>query len=152
MEINSWKNSIKCGFLYALITFGVLTIFTCFVYYFLLQGEEFIGKQGTVNNINGISFYIVNAAGTILSMLVPIFLLRYSTVKYLPLSLLISSISYCLLYILFCCFGEVISFGVLYPLESFDTLIYAIIAFPIGSAVGTIISIIININKNKKRK
>lgn len=148
MRIDSWKKSVNYGLLYAVITFGVFTVFTCFVHYILLQGEEFIGKDETVYYIRGISFYTVNAVGVVLSMMVPILFLRYKSIKYLPLNLLVSSIFYCLLYIVFLCFGEIISFGLLYPLENFDTIIYAIIAFPIGSFIGSIIAIVINaVNK-----
>ena len=142
MKIVSWKNSITVGLLNALITFTMLTVFVCFTHYVLLNGEEFIGKDKTVYIINGISFYSLSVIGVILSAFVPIIFLKFKSAKYLITYCICSSIIYVILYIIFVLFGEIISFGFLYPMENFDTIIYAAFIFPLGSAMGTVISII----------
>ena len=142
MKIVSWKNSITVGLLNALITFTMLTVFVCFTHYVLLNGEEFIGKDKTVYIINGISFYSLSVIGVILSAFVPIIFLKFKSAKYLITYCICSSIIYVILYIIFVLFGEIISFGFLYPMENFDTIIYAAFIFPLGSAMGTVIAII----------
>ena len=142
MKIVSWKNSITVGLLNALITFTMLTVFVCFTHYVLLNGEEFIGKDKTVYIINGISFYSLIVIGVILSAFVPIIFLKFKSAKYLITYCICSSIIYVILYIIFVLFGEIISLGFLYPMENFDTIIYAAFIFPLGSAMGTVIAII----------
>ena len=142
MKIVSWKNSITVGLLNALITFTMLTVFVCFTHYVLLNGEEFIGKDKTVYIINGISFYSLIVIGVILSAFIPIIFLKFKSAKYLITYCICSSIIYVILYIIFVLFGEIISLGFLYPMENFDTIIYAAFIFPLGSSMGTVISII----------
>ncbi|MCI5893453.1 MAG: hypothetical protein MRZ66_08675 [Clostridiales bacterium] len=149
MKISSWKKSTTVALLNALITFAVLTVFVCFIYYVFLNGEEFIGKDKTVYIINGISFYSLILIGVILSAFVPIIFLKFEAAKYLITYCICSSIIYVILYIFFLSFGEIISFGFLYPLENFDTMIYAVFSFPLGSAIGTVISIAIHFIKKK---
>ena len=149
MKISSWKKSTTVALLNALITFAVLTVFVCFIYYVFLNGEEFIGKDKTVYIINGISFYSLILIGVILSAFVPIIFLKFEAAKYLITYCICSSIIYVILYIFFLSCGEIISFGFLYPLENFDTMIYAVFSFPLGSAIGTVISIAIHFIKKK---
>ena len=150
MKMISWKKSITVGLLNALITFAMLTVFVCFIYYVFLNGEEFIGKDKTVYVINGISFYSLIVIGIILSAFVPIIFLKFESAKYLITYCICSSMMYAILYIIFLSFGEMISFGFLYPLENFDTIVYAVFSFPLGSAIGTVISIAIHFIKKKR--
>lgn len=152
IRINSWKQSVKSGLLNGIITSVLLTIFVCFVHYVLLGQEEFIGKAETLDHIGIFSFKVIQIVGALLSACVPIFLLRYSKFKFLYLYAFLSSALYVLLYIFLLFFGEIISFGFLYPMENFDTIVYACVSFPIGSVIGTIISIIINSMNNKKQQ
>lgn len=149
-KITTWKSTVTQGLRLGSISFLLLTIFTCFLHYIILSGESYIGKSEINDIINGISFCTVNVLCGILATVVPIFFLRYTRITFLILILFISSCTYLLLYIVCVCCGEFISFGLLYPMEEFDTIIYALISFPVGSCVGTMVSVITNTVINNK--
>ena len=122
-----------------------LTVVLCILFTFIVLSltgfEEFIGKDGKLEIINGIQYDAVLYTGAVVSSVVPIILLRYNSIKYLFLFLLICIMLYVI----------ILFFVVLFLIGgSFDFINYATFPFPIGFGAGTVIAIIINTIKNKK--
>lgn len=143
-KIDSWKSGAIQGLKLGIISFLLLTLFVCLFYYLIFGGQSYIGKAGTIYINNGVPFTVAEIIFAALAAVVPIVFLRYTKIKFLIPALFVSMCTYLLLYILCVLFGEIISFGLLFPMEEFDTIVYALIDFPIGSCIGTVISIVIN--------
>ena len=89
---------------------------------------------------------IILIIGGVISALISFFILRYSFTKFLISYLPISITIYAAL------FFVVQSIDInKTPLNSWDYLLYYIILFPVGAAVGTITSIIINQVRNHRK-
>ena len=76
----------------------------------------------------------------VFAALIPIFLLRYDSLKYLFVYIPLSGALYIFLMLL--CILFVID-------DNFDLIFYALSSVPIGSAVGTLTAIVINLLINK---
>ena len=159
MRIKNWRNAVLSGIISAAATILACIIFT-YVLDILLRGKNFAGKEFT-SVINGISFIAVQITGGIISALIPLLILRYSSSKFL-FAYLPVSVSIYLALCLAIQFG--LSQWILYelhantkgsifynsPLNSFDYLCYCVFTFPIGATVGTMLSIVINEIRNRK--
>ena len=109
---------------------------------FFIGGEEFVGKHPTYEIVNGIRYDVVLVICGILSGVIPILLLRYEKSKFLTLYLPMSIIYYFILMLL--CVFFVID-------DNFDLITYAIISVPIGSFIGTMIAILINLYRRNNK-
>lgn len=152
MKINTGKKAIICGLIYGILTFAIYVAFTCVVFY-LTDGERFIHKDETRQALNGISFTAVKLIGGIIAFLIPILLIRYNVSDYYFFAVCIGILLYIFLFV--ATFFIIMPFipapivGKI-PLNSFDALLYGVIIFPFGSALGMMVTPAINDLLNKK--
>ena len=139
IRIISWKSSFKSALLQAFLSAFFCVIYSCIVLW-LTGGEGFIGKVATHEEINGIRHDVVLLICGIMASFIPILLLRYKSIKYLLLFIPMSILFYIALMLL--CVLFVID-------DNFDLISFALTSIPIGSAVGTFVTIIFNQIKNK---
>lgn len=141
IKIDSWKNANKS----ALIQAGLSVLF-CVIYTYVImiftRGEEFVGKQPTQEIVNGIRHDIVLVLCGILAGVIPIILLRYTDSKFLSLYLPMSIIYYFVIMLL--CVLFVID-------DNFDLITYALTSVPVGSCIGTVFAILINLYRRDKK-
>ncbi len=154
MKINSFKKAILCGLVYGLLTFLVYVLYTHIIHW-ILGGEYFVDKSETREVINGLSFLTTLMIGTILSALIPIFLLRYRSITHYIVCFFIAIVTYVGLFLgmyiapgLNKFFFELIKTS---PMNSFDALIYGAFYFPLGSIIGIVLNGGINFWMNRKR-
>lgn len=123
---------------------SILSVIFCIVYTYIVliltNGEEFVGKADTYEMINGIRYDFILIMCGVFAALIPIFLLRYDSLKYLFVYIPLSGALYIFLMLL--CILFVID-------DNFDLIFYALSSVPIGSAVGTLTAIVINLLINK---
>lgn len=148
MRIDLYRKSVICGFIYGAISIVIMTIFIAVVLY-LTDGEDFFYKEGVTQQIGNISLRDVDTVGYILAALVPVLLLRYSSVRYLPFHICSSVLSYFLTY--FVIDSILYYFFSCNLLGGLDVLHYGGWVFPVGAMLGLIISVIINTFMNLKR-
>lgn len=141
MKIDSWKKAMQGGFLFGLITYALLAVFTTVVYY-MCGRENFIAPESMHEAIGGLSFMHVNVVGAIVAALVPFFALSYKSVKYVPLCFFTAAVMYLFVFFISLVVPEVIFGGLDYPLETLDAKFYATMTFPLGTFVGTVWSVI----------
>ena len=141
VKIDSWKNANKSALIQAVLSALFCIIYT-YVIMFLTGGEEFVGKHPTYEIVNGIRYDVVLVICGILSGVIPILLLRYEKSKFLTLYLPMSIIYYFVLMLL--CVFFVID-------DNFDLISYAIISVPIGSFIGTMIAMLINLYRRNNK-
>ena len=140
LHIYSDKSACISALVQAFLSVLLCILFT-YIVLRLTGFEEFIGKDGKEEIINGIRYDVVLCIGAVVSAFVPILLLRYNEIKYLFLFLLSSVMFYVIilfLVVLFLIGG------------SFDFINYATTSFPVGAGMGTVIAIIINTIENRK--
>lgn len=141
IKIDSWKKANKSALMQA-----TLSVLFCIVYTYVImiftRGEEFVSKQPTQEIVNGIRHDIVLVMCGILAGLIPIILLRYTESKFLSLYLPMSFIYYFVIMLL--CVLFVID-------DNFDLITYALTSVPIGSCVGTVFAILINLYRRDKK-
>lgn len=140
VKIDSLKSANKSAIIQALSS-ALFCIAYTYIILIFTHGEEFVGKQPTQEAVNGIRHDVVLIVCGILAGLVPIMLLKYKKAEYLIACLPLSVIYYFVIMIFCVCF--VID-------DNFDLITYAIFPIPIGSFIGTVISILINNFKNRK--
>ncbi|MBQ1947240.1 MAG: hypothetical protein II359_01340, partial [Clostridia bacterium] len=151
---------IKSGVISGLTTGIIHIIFSCVVCA-LSEGEGFITYWKTHEVINGISFNTVKIVGICLASLVPILLCSGKDFK----GYLKYIISSSLVFVAVCVFewlsvfivfyiSETANVDIIFPLNTYDSLFFAFIYFPMGAFLGTLISIIANavLNISKKKK
>ena len=125
-------------------------IFSCVVCA-LSEGEGFITYWETHEVINGISFNTIKIVGVCLASLVPILLCRGKDFK----GYLKYIISSSLVFVAVCVFewisifivfyiSQIANVDIIFPLNTYDSLFFAFMYFPIGGFLGTLISIIAN--------
>ena len=143
--------------------FATIIIYIAFSYSVnvLTKGECFITYWQTHEIINGISFDVLKAIGICLSSFVPIILCRYKNAKEVFKYLISACLAYVSLYMLIwvsiyivALISFVTKVDLKFPLNTWDSMFFALLYFPIGSFVGTLISIVINLILNicpKKR-
>lgn len=151
MGLNSFRKIVKQGIKSGSLSFAVLTVFSCFAYWVLLGGNEFVSKQESLKSINGISHNFLIICVGILAVFVPVFTLKYKQGIDILTHCVISSIVYFVLAFAGSSFGASLTFGILYPLGTFDAIPYIIFGVPIGSLVGTIIAVFKNDLKKNMR-
>lgn len=141
IKIDSWKKANKSALMQA-----TLSVLFCIVYTYVImiftRGEEFVSKQPTQEIVNGIRHDIVLVMCGVLAGLIPIILLRYTESKFLSLYLPMSFIYYFVIMLL--CVLFVID-------DNFDLITYALASVPIGSCVGTVFAILINLYRRDKK-
>ena len=151
MKINTVKQSLLGGVIYGAVTFVIYCIFTCLLYYYL-KGEFFISKGGTKEFINGIPFVGINIMGAVISSLIPVFLIRYTSIFRYIICIFVAALLYAfllvMLYVLV--FSMPLTWALKHPMNSFDALYWGILIFPVGAFGGMIITIIINSIFNRK--
>ena len=140
LRISSYKTASISALVQAFLSVLLCILFT-YVVLRLTGFEEFIGKDGKEEIINGIRYDAVLCIGAVVSAFVPILLLRYNSIKYLFSFLLLSILFYVIILLLVVIF----LIG-----GSFDFINYATSSFPVGAGVGTVVAITINTIKNKK--
>ena len=141
IKIDSWKNANKSALMQA-ISSALFCIVYTYVIMIFTGGEEFVGKQPTQEIVNGIRHDVVLVICGILSGVIPIVLLRYEKSKFLVLYLPMSIIYYFVVMLL--CVLFVID-------DNFDLLAYTLTSVPIGSFIGTIIAILINLYRRNNK-
>ena len=141
VKIDSWKNANKSALIQAVLSALFCIIYT-YVIMFFTGGEEFAGKHPTYEIVNGIRYDVVLVISGILSGVIPILLLRYEKSKFLTLYLPMSIIYYFVIMLL--CVFFVID-------DNFDLITYAITSVPIGSFIGTMIAILINLYRRNNK-
>jgi hypothetical protein len=141
VKIDSWKNANKSALIQAVLSALFCIIYT-YVIMFFTGGEEFVGKQPAQEMVNGIRRDVVLVISGILSGVIPILLLRYEKLKFLTLYIPMSIIYYFVVMLL--CVLFVID-------DNFDLITYAVTSVPIGSFIGTIIAILINLYRRNNK-
>ena len=149
MKIDSIKKSVIFGFIYAILTFAAYLLYT-YIINLILGGESFVYKQETIDAINGLSFDTTQIIGAVLSALIPILLLKYTSSIYYIICIFIAAFIYIFLF-----FGmlEILALFETFrqsPFNTFDSLFYGIFDFPIGATIGILINAVINSLVNKK--
>ena len=151
MKITNWKRAVLSAFVSAAAMLLAVTIFT-YIVNFILDGERFNVGFVTASIVNGIPATAVFTACIILGALLPLFLLRYASTKFLlayfPLTLIFYAV---LFFFQWQLLGAFYNSFIYAPLNSFDYLGYCLL-FPIGTAGGMIISIVINEIRNRKTR
>ncbi len=146
--------NVKRGVLSGLITGIIHIVFSCVVCA-LCEGSGFITYQETHEVINGISFNTVKTVGVCLASLVPIILCRFKDfkgyLKYIISSSLFFGMVYALEYISILIVFY-ISADIIFPLNTYDSLFFALRYFPIGCFLGTLIAVIVNVILNVLQK
>lgn len=140
LHISSYKTACISAFAQSFLSVALCVLFT-YIVLRLTGFEEFIGKDGKKEIINGIRYEAVLCIGSVISALVPVCVLRYNDIKYMFFCVGLSVLFYfviLLLVVIFLIGG------------SFDFINYATSSFPVGAAVGTFVAIIINTFKNRK--
>lgn len=140
LRISSYKTASISALTQSFMSVLLCVLFT-YIVLRLTGFEEFIGKDGKEEIINGIQYDAVLCIGAVVSAFVPILLLRYSAIKYLFSFLVLSILFYVIILLLVVIF----LIG-----GSFDFINYATSSFPIGAGIGTVVAITINAIKNKK--
>lgn len=156
---NLMDKSIRNGLISGMTTIIIYVAFSCIVNV-LTKGENFITYWKTHETINGISFNIVKVIGVCLASFVPIILCRYKNGKEFFKYLISSCLTYVSLYMLiwvsiyiFVLISIVARVDIAHhPLNTFDSMFFAVMFFPIGSFAGTMISIFINLVLNTYAK
>jgi len=141
VKIDSWKNANKSALIQAVLS-ALFCIIYAYVIMFFTGGEEFVGKQPTQEIVNGIRRDVVLVICGILSGVIPILLLRYEKLKFLTLYLPMSIIYY---------FVVMLMCVLLLIDDNFDLITYALTSVPIGSFIGTIIAILINLYRRNNK-
>ena len=142
--------NIKSGVISGMTTGIIHIIFSCVVCA-LSKGEGFITYCETHEVINGISFNTIKIVGVCLASLVPILLCRGKDFK----GYLKYIISSSLVFVAVCVFewisifivfyiSQIANVDIIFPLNTYDSLFFAFMYFPIGAFLGTLISIIAN--------
>lgn len=154
MKIDSWRKMIQYGFIHSVIIMLTYVCFCCIVYA-LVDGQYFINKGATEEILNGISFNTIRIVGVGISALANVLLLRYTHFKYLFVYIIVRSMSYIALYALIF-LGMSVAFDILgdlsnFPLNTFDSIYYALAIFPLGSVIGIIIAVVINTIRNMQQ-
>lgn len=149
MKIDSYNKSVLIGFINSAIQVVLLVVFTAVVLH-LTNGEGFMHKEYVNEQVGNIRRKDVEAVGYILSSVVPLVLLRYNSIKYLPLHIVVSIGAYLIYYFIF----NYILYYVFKCniLGGFDALRFGAGVFPYGALAGTVLSVIINTIVNLYKK
>lgn len=157
MEMNNFKKSLKMGVLSGLGTYLLYVLFVVVIG--MLTGWKafwaFDEATGTyLRQVNGvISWEITNVIGLILASLVPVLMMRYEKMKYAFSYIGISLIACIWLYGTtlgaYFMIGDMMKTVLHCPFATFDSVYYFIFVFLLGSAIGTVVSFVINAMRNK---
>ncbi len=143
MKINNWRRAILMGVISAFAT-----TLGCFVFTYILNiltGElavVSVSMYPDMQRIASVYVPIVLIGGGVLSALISLLLLRYTSAKFLLAYLPVSMTLYIVLYL--SVYFIVLPFAKNTALCTWDFLLYYTVLFPAGAAVGTLLSIIIN--------
>ena len=151
MKVYSYKKSLIVGTIIGAIQIVFLTIFMAIILY-LTDGEWFFHKEGMSKQIGNIHLDDVDKIGYIVAAIIPLILLIYNSVKYLPPLIISSIFSYCITFY--------VLNGILYYiftcniLGGLDILHFGGWIFPVGAFIGTMLAVFINmiINFDKKKQ
>ncbi len=150
--------SIRSGLISGFATVIVYIVFSWIVNV-LTKGECFITYWETHEIINGISYNALKAIGICLASFVPIIVCRYKNAKEFFKYLISACLTYVLLYMLIwvsiyivVLISLITKVDLKFPLNTWDSMFFALIYFPVGSFVGTLISIVVNLILNIRSK
>ena len=147
MKISNWWRALLMGVISAFATTLVCIVFT-YVVHTLTNGVPVfpVSLYPDMQTVDSFYIPVVLIIGSVLSALVSLSLLRYTSVKFLfvytPISIVLYVSSYFVIQSI-----DIINT----PLNSWDYLLYYIMLFPLGAVVGTIISIITNQVRNYRK-
>ena len=152
--------SIRIGLISGFSTIIIYIVFS-YIVNVLTKGECFNTYWQTHEIINGISFNVLKVIGMCLASFVPIILCRYKNAKEVFKYLISACLTYALLFELIwvsiyivVLISFVTKVDLKFPLNTWDSMSFALLYFPVGSFVGTLISIVTNLVLNicsKKR-
>jgi len=148
LKITNQKKAVVSGILAGIyiILAGVVMMY---IFSTLTMGESFYSNGEIINGFTHFQFVFV--MGLIVAI-VSFFSLKYDNKEYLFLYISWLIMSYILIQFLLILIINLNNFNMkLTPLYTFDYIGYALIPIPIGSIIGTIIAIITNSIRNKKR-
>ncbi len=157
MMITSWKSAFKTGFKMSTLAFLSVVVYM-YILYFLSGCYCATNGNGPIISykLYPFSLYITILISVIFAMLIPSILLKYSNAKYLAMYIPSSIIIYLLFYgVLMFTISRITWYiteiNILTnPLVNWTSHIIFLLFFPIGSAIGTLIGIIINYVNHKK--
>lgn len=151
MKIDSYIKSLIIGAVTGALQIVILTIFMGVILH-LTGGESFFHKEEINTQIGNIRLDNIDKIGYILAAIVPIMMLRYSSIKYFPSCMFSGIASY---FASFCVLDAVLYYVFsCNVLGGLDVLHFGGWIFPVGALFGTAVSVIVNttINSNRKRK
>ncbi|MBR2472195.1 MAG: hypothetical protein IKB55_05880 [Clostridia bacterium] len=129
---------------------GILHIVYCFAVFIITDGRFFIEYDKTNEIINGFSFTAFKYIGIVLAALIPIILCRVSNIKEFLKYVLLSCLCCLAVYAfegIFIIIGykllNIFNIYIDFPLCTWDAIVLALEYLPVGSILGTFISIII---------
>lgn len=149
MKISNWRRALLMGVISAFATTLGCIAFTYIIN--ILTGEiavVSVSMYPDMQTLAGVYVPIVLISGGVLSALISLLLLRYTSAKFLFVYLPISMMLYIALYLFV--YFIILPLAKNTALCTWDFLLYSTILFPAGAAVGTLISIILNQVKNHK--
>ena len=157
MELDSKKQVLKMGVLSGICTYLLYVIFVVVIGMMTKwQGFwEFNEETKTLALVpNGvISWEMTNAIGLILASLVPVFLMRYEKIRYafsfIGISLLVLIWLFGATLGAYYMIGDMKNTMLFCPFSTFDAFYYLIFVFLLGSAIGTLVSFVVNFMRNK---
>lgn len=137
MKLNSWKKSILIGILCGAISYALYMLLLFGVSY--LNHWQSYWNYTTLENAGKVlSWNMVVIIGVILSSLVPIICLRFEKIRFVFGYILCSLLAFLWLYGMTNTVAVTFWQGVSTPLSSWDSLMYLLVVFPVGSVIGTI--------------
>ncbi len=142
IKIDTLEKTNKSALVHAVSTVLFAIVYS-YIIMFLTDGEDFVGKDTTQKVINGIRHDVVLVICGAFSGMIPITLLKYSKIKYIPLCVVLSIIYYLMILFFYLLVSN--------PNNVFDLITFATTSIPIGYFIGVIIAIIINTIENRKQ-
>ena len=157
MELDSKKQVLKMGVLSGICTYLLYVIFVVVIGMMTKwQGFwEFNEETKTLALVPNsvISWEMTNAIGLILASLVPVFLMRYEKIRYafsfIGISLLVLIWLFGATLGAYYMIGDMKNTMLFCPFSTFDAFYYLIFVFLLGSAIGTLVSFVVNLMRNK---
>ena len=149
MKISNWRRALWMGVISAFATTLGCIVFT-YIMNILTGGIAVVSVSmyPDMQTIASVYVPIVLMSSGVLSALISLLLLRYTSAKFLLVYLPVSMTLYIALYL--SVYFIVLPLAKNTALCTWDFLLYSTILFPAGAAVGTLLSIIINQVKNHR--
>ena len=157
MEMNNMKQSLKMGALSGLVTYLLYVVFVVVIGMMTGWKAFWVFDEAAntyIRQVNGvISWEITNILGLILASLVPVLMMRYEKFKfafsYIGISFLLFIWLYGTTLGAYFMIGDMMKTALYCPFATFDSVYYFIFVFVLGSAIGTLVSFVMNAIRNK---